>query len=83
MQSSFLCISRLLPKKKLCHLYPVTSFVSSLWQPGDPRPADPWLSVTRLLGFWLYRAQILMNVFDSACGTQRVQKPGLKRDNSK
>jgi hypothetical protein len=45
-----------LPKKKLCHLYPVTSFASLLWQPGDPPAADPWLSVTRLLGFWLFHA---------------------------
>jgi hypothetical protein len=60
-KASFLTNCGLLPKKKLCHLYPVTSFANSLWQPGDPPPADPWLSVTRLLGFWLFRAQILMN----------------------
>jgi hypothetical protein len=72
-------IFALLPKKKLRHLYPVTSFLSSLWQPGDPPSADPWLSVTRLLGFWLFRAQILINVFDSEYGIKRPQKTGLKR----
>jgi len=31
-------------------------------QPGHPPPVDPWLSVTRLPGFWLY-SEVRMQAF--------------------
>jgi hypothetical protein len=45
-------------KKKLRHPYPVTQLAELLWQPGDPPAADPWLSVTRLLGVWRFHEQL-------------------------
>jgi hypothetical protein len=43
-------------QKKLGHHNPVTQLSNLLWQPGDPPAADPWLSVSRLLGVWLFHA---------------------------
>jgi hypothetical protein len=44
-------------KKKLGHQYPVTQLSKFLWQPGDPPAADPWLSVSRLLGVWRFMSK--------------------------
>jgi hypothetical protein len=41
-------------QKKPGHHNPVTQLSDLLWQPGDPPAADPWLSVSRLLGVWLF-----------------------------
>jgi hypothetical protein len=52
-------------QKKPGHHNPATQLSDLLWQPGDPPAADPWLSVSRLLGVWFFHENFF--VFISIC----------------